>query len=461
MTSLLHTKMGEVSLNEEAKYERTPFGKDMLKHFLFDPAWKNLNHGSFGAAPRAIQDKQRAYQEKCDARPDLFIRYTYPRMLDESRAAMAKLLNAPIETIVYVSNATLGVNTVLRNIPWHDDGRDEILYFNTIYGACGKTVECVAEINRYAVQPREMNITYPLSDADVVKVFKDTIRASRAARKFPRVAIFDTVSSLPGLRVPFKQLTEICKEEGILSLIDGAHGVGHIPLDLSAIDSDFFVSNAHKWLFVPRGCAVLYVPVRNQKLIRSSLPASHGFQPKTSGGGAPSPLPSAANSTFVNNFEFVGTIDNTNYLVAPEAIKWREEVCGGEKAIMEYNSNLAREGGKAVAKHLGTTILDNDEHTLTDCNLVNVLLPLEVSESAIPGTNTVKSADISKVTLKLQKILIEEHNTFIAIFFFQGQWWARLSGQVYLDITDFEWVAGKLKEICERAGKQGFLESEN
>ncbi|TVY78146.1 Hercynylcysteine sulfoxide lyase [Lachnellula suecica] len=456
MTLTLDTKMGEAPLNDTT-YERTPFGKEMLKHFSFDPAFKNLNHGSFGTAPRVIREKQRAYQDQCEAQPDPFIRFTYPKKLDENRAAIAKLLNAPLESIVFVPNATTGVNAILRSIAWHEDGRDEILYFNTIYGACGKTIEYVAEINRNLVQPREITTTYPISDADLLASFRAAIKASRAARKVPRLALFDTVSSMPGLRAPFEQLTKICKEEGILSLIDGAHGVGHVPLDLTALDCDFFTSNAHKWLFVPRGCAVLYVPVKNQEIVRSSLPTSHGFQPRTSGGGTPSTLPPAANSEFVNNFEFVGTIDNTNYLVVGEAIKWREEVCGGEKAIMEYNSNLAREAGQAVAKILGTKVLDNDEHTLTDCCLVNVLLPMEVSESAIQGTTTVKPAHTSKVTLWLQTTLIDEFKTFLAISFFQGQWWVRLSGQVYLDITDFEWAGEKLKEICERIGKEEFL----
>jgi selenocysteine lyase/cysteine desulfurase len=413
--------------------------------------------GSFGTFPRAIREKQREYLDRCEATPDPFIRYEYPALLDMSRGAVSKVLNAPVSTVVYVPNATNGVNTVLRNLMWNRDGKDEILYFNTIYGACGKTVDYVCEASHDVVQAREMHVTYPMEDEDLLKVFKDAIKASRAEGKTPRIAIFDTVSSLPGVRMPFESLTAICKEESILSLIDGAHGVGHVSLDLSALDPDFFVSNCHKWLFVPRGVAVFYVPERNQHIIRSTLPTSHGFVPRSGGAvGTVNPLPVGNNSAYVQNFEFVGTIDNTNYLVIPEAIKWREEVCGGEKAIMEYNMKLAKKGGNLVANILGTEIMDNSTHTLTDCCLVNIRLPLKASPTKIPGVNTVDLQHGFTATQWMQKKLIEEHNTFIVIYFFQNQWWTRLSGQVYLDMSDFEWAGQKLKEICERAGKENF-----
>jgi hercynylcysteine S-oxide lyase len=327
---------------------------------------------------------------------------------------------------------------------------------STAYGACANTIEYISEVHPTLVAPREIGLTYPIEDADLLTSFKDAIRASRASGKNPRLAMFDTVSSLPGVRMPFEGLTAICKEEGILSLIDGAHGVGHIPLDLSALDPDFFVSNAHKWFFVPRGCAVLYVPEKNQHLIRSSLPTSHGFAPKTASTRT-NPLPPSSKSEFVNNFEFVGTIDNTNYLVIPEAIKFREEVCGGEKAIMEYNSKLAREGGKVVAKMLGTIILDNSTSTLTDCCLVNVLLPLEINASKVSGKNCFDPGNGMLVAQWIQETLIEDFKTFIPIYFFQGNWWARLSGQIYLELADFEWAGIILKTICERAGKGEFL----
>lgn len=169
------------------------------------------------------------------------------------------------------------------------------------------------------------------------------------------------------------------------------------------------------------------------------------------------PLPPSSKSEFVNNFEFVGTIDNTNYLVIPEAIEFREKVCGGEKSIMEYNFKLAKEGGLAAAKILGTTIMDNRTGTLTNCSIVNVLLPLEICQSKTPGKNCIDPGNGMLATQWMQETLIEDFNTFIPIFFHQGNWWARLSGQIYLELADFEWAGTALKEICGRAGKAEFL----
>ena len=419
--------------------------------------------GSFGTFPRAVQEKQRQYLDMVEARPDPFIRYEYPRLLNISRAAVAEVLNAPLSGVVYVPNATSGVNIVLRNLVWDQGGKDEILFFSTIYGACGKTVEYVCEANHDIVKAREMPLRFPVEDSDVLALLKETINTSRAVGKSPRVAIFDTVSSLPGVRMPFEGLTNICKEEGIMSLIDGAHGIGHIHLDLSALDPDFFVSNCHKWLYVPRGCAVFYVPERNQHLMRSTLPTSHGFVPRRGRAvGLPNPLNvNKTQSAFVQNFEFVGTIDNTNYLVIPDAVRWRKEVCGGEKAIIEYNTKLAQQGGLVVAKILGTEVMDNSTNSLTNCCLVNVRLPITASPTRASGisVSTVDPVYAMTAVNWMQKRLLEDQKAFIAMYFFRNQWWARFSGQIYLDLSDFEWAGQKLKELCVRAGKETFEEA--
>ncbi|KAL3427278.1 aminotransferase family protein [Phlyctema vagabunda] len=449
-------KLRELALHEPTTYKPVPFGKEMAKQFQFDEAWKNMNHGSFGASPRDIKNKQRQHQDLCESNPDPFIRYLYPKALDVSREAVAKLLNVPTSTVVFVPNATTGVNTVLRNIVWKPEGNDEILYFNTIYGACGKTIEYISEYTHEKVKGREIPLVYPLEDAALVTQFKEAIGASRKAGKNPRVAVIDSITSQPGLRVPFEELIAICASEGILSMVDGAHGVGHIPLDLSALKPDFFTSNLHKWLFVPRGCALLYVPEKNQPLIRSPLPTSHGFVPKTPS-TLVNPLPASKKSEFVNNFEFVGTIDNTNYLVVAEALKWRQEVCGGEEAITDYNIKLAKEGGEVVAKILGTKILDNATNTLTNCAMVNVQLPLAVGESKI------KTADVGQATKWLLDTAMVEYRTFVPFLYNQREkkWWVRLSAQIYLDLDDFKVTAGILKTLCERVEKGEHLEQKS
>jgi selenocysteine lyase/cysteine desulfurase len=239
------------------------FGHEMRKLFLFDNDYVNLNHGlacpiprpscpqlirlllnagSFGTYPAPIRTALRRFQDRAEARPDIFIRYEYPKLLDRSRALMGKYLNAPEEEIVFVPNATTGVNTVLRNLRFEKG--DKIAYFATIYGACAKTVEYVCETT--PAESVMVEYEYPISDEMLVERFRDTLRRVKKGRERVKVAIFDMVVSLPGVRMPFERLTEVCQAEGVLSLIDGAQGLGHIPLDLGKLRPDFFIGSCHK-----------------------------------------------------------------------------------------------------------------------------------------------------------------------------------------------------------------------
>lgn len=368
--------------------------------------------------------------------------------MDKSRAAVAALVNAPVNNCVFVPNATTAVNTVLRNIPWNKDGKDEILSFSTIYGACNKTIAYIRD-STGLISDRVIHTEYPISNADYVSRFREAIAASRAEGKNPRVALFDTIASMPGVRIPFEALTAVCKEEGILSLIDGAHSIGQIPLDFATLDPDFFVSNCHKWLFTPRGCAVFIVAERNQHIIRSTLPTSASYVPE---GVAETPSPTG-NPHFVAMYEWVGTQDNEQYLCVPEAIKWREQVCGGEKAIYEYNNTLLRKVTKLVVSELGTEVLENEEGTLMDCSMSFVRLPLNLEKDG----GTVKAADFGAILLWLGQTMASEYQSYVATSVFQGGIWCRLSAQVYLEEDDFVFAAKMLKDVCERVNKGEYL----
>jgi hypothetical protein len=202
---------------------------------------------------------------------------------------------------------------------------------------------------------------------------------------------------------------------------------------------------------------MLYVPVRNQHLIRSTLPTSWGFK-------ALDTVPNTVNpkgafgrdveSEYIGNFEFVGTIDNSPYLCIPTALQWREEL-GGEKVIIEYCTQLAQHAGKLVAEALGTEVLENKTNTLSQCCMSMVRLPIDVEKAQQAGEKA--GLGIGQVggamMIWLHETMIQDYNTFLQTIFHGGAWWARLSGQVYLELDDFEGVTPSLKELCERADK--------
>jgi hypothetical protein len=217
---------------------------------------------------------------------------------------------------------------------------------------------------------------------------------------------------------------------------------------------------------------VLYVPKRNQHLMRSSLPTSHYFEPVPRPGVSSlnNPLPSTGKSSFVSQFGFVGTLDNGPFLCIPEALRFRREVCGGEQAIMNYCHTLAHDGGQLVARMLGTEVLDNGEHTLTrECCMVNVRLPLGVTEDgdnaqqgsdAFPGANvigTVPRSQVSTVTQFLHSSCFTHHSVFIAFIFYRNAWWARLSGQIYLELADFEYGGRVLHLLCGKVAQGAYM----
>jgi selenocysteine lyase/cysteine desulfurase len=393
---------------------------------------------------------------RAERRPDPFIRYEYPHLIDESRDAVAKILKAPVEGCVFVPNATTAVNVVLRALEWNEDGKDIILFFSTVYGGCGKTIDYVVDTSKGLVSSYCIELSYPEEDADITSKFKAAVRSVEKSGKRAKICIYDVVSSMPGVRFPFEAMTAACKDLGVMSLIDGAQGIGMVDINLGQVDPDFFTSNCHKWLHVPRGCAVFYCAARNQALIPSTVPTSHGYVPKAGSHFARiNPLPPSSKSVFINNFEFFGTVDNSPSLCVKDSIKWRRQVLGGEELILNYIQSLAKEGGKRVADILGSTVLENSMGTLTNCAMVNIALPLAVGkEGDTTVSGVVAPKDVSAALNWMLETLMRDYKTFIALFILKGRFYARLSAQVYLDMSDFEWAGVTLKELVERIRKE-------
>lgn len=207
-----------------------------------------------------------------------------------------------------------------------------------------------------------------------------------------------------------------------------------------------------RWLYTPRSCAVFYVPLRNQHLIRTSLPTSHGYR-KSSENDTLEEI----NSYFISMFNFVATIDYTPYLCIPAAISFRNTVCGGEASIRQYCFDLAKTGGNLCASTLNThtlPILPGRETCFTNIKLpIPFLREGNEKSHTTSETTAFKPADAEKIKVWLNKTAVTEFDTYLQIGWHANVLWVRLSAQIYLELRDFEWVGGKLKGLCERVNE--------
>lgn len=232
----------EISLSQRAVSRS---GRELREaHFNFAPSYTPLNHGSFGSFPSSVRDHQRRLQDAIESRPDTFIRFTYPKLLRQARTAISPLLGAAVDEVVFLPNVTTAINVILRNLSYQDG--DVILYFSTVYPSCLKTIQSLQETT--PLTSHCIELTYPVEDGAIVDKFRAAIdQFAQPGSNRIRIALFDTVLTFPGARFPWETLVRICREQGVLSCIDGAHGIGHIDLShLARAGPDFFVSNCYK-----------------------------------------------------------------------------------------------------------------------------------------------------------------------------------------------------------------------
>ncbi|KAG9015085.1 hypothetical protein FRB94_004204 [Tulasnella sp. JGI-2019a] len=399
------------------------FGHNTLKHFGFDKGYINLNNGSFGATPLPVTKYCDEITKLAEGRPDLFFRITFKPLLKDVRARVAKLLGAETDECVLVPNASHGINTVLRNFTWKEG--DIFVSFSTTHYAIKQTLHYFRDTEPHPTV-HDIPLIFPTTHAKILQTFRQYMKSLPDPHKQKNiVVVMDSVASTPGVKLPWEGMVKICKEFNAWSVVDAAQSIGSTQVNLSESQPDFWVTNCYKWLMAKRGCAVLYVPRRNQHLIRTSFPTSWGYV---------SP-PEKPDFAFV--FEWTGALDLAPYLSIKAALEFRESI-GGEKAIQQYCNTLAPQGGKRMAEILGTETADpNEEYTGT---MTNVRLPLPLNQDESP---TAKAAE-------LMVELNEEYNTFVAVFEHNGSLWVRASAQIWNELSDFEYTARALKAMCHK-----------
>ena len=269
--------------------------------FLLNPAVVFLNHGSFGACPKSVFAEYQRWQRELERQPVEFLGRRFDDLMREARTVLAEFVGADADEVTYVTNATVGLNTVARSLDLRPG--DEVLSTDHEYGALDRTWRFLCEKSgaRYVRQ----SINVPITNAD------DVIEAMWAGvTDRTRVLFMSHITSPTAIILPVRELIARARERGIITIIDGAHAVGQIDLNLHELGADFYASNCHKWLMSPKGSAFLYARRDVQHLVEP-LVVSWGWQ---------SERPTA--SRFIDEQEWQGTRDIAAYISVPAAIQF-------------------------------------------------------------------------------------------------------------------------------------------
>jgi isopenicillin-N epimerase len=308
--------------------------RDLAELWPLDPSVVFLNHGSFGACPTEVLRYQSTLRSEMEAEPVRFLSRELDDRLDVARQALATFIGADADDLAFVTNATGGVNAVLRSLAFAPG--DELLTTDHAYGACRNTLDFVA--SRSGARVVIVQIPFPLASLDSVV---DAVLSRVTPRT--RLALLDHITSPTAVILPIERLVRELAGRGVEVLVDGAHAPGMVPLDLTALGAAYYSGNCHKWLCAPKGSAFLWVRRDRQQDVRP-LTISHGASATR-----------AERSRFRLEFDWTGTSDPTAWLTVPRAIDHLGSlVPGGWPALMARNHALALEARRLVCAAAGT-----------------------------------------------------------------------------------------------------------
>lgn len=302
----------------------------LIFHWSLEPGTVHLNHGSFGACPRAVLEEQAALRARLEANPMRFFSRELEGRLAQALEALGAFLGAAPANLAFVPNATAGLNAVLRSIDFAPG--DEILATDHLYPACRATLDYVAQ--RTGARVVVAAVPFPVTD------IAGPVLAAAGPRT--RLAVLDHVTSPTALVFPVAELVQALAARGIDTLVDGAHAPGMLPLALDRLGAAYYTGNCHKWLCAPKGAGFLYVrPDRQERIVPVSV--SHGGWK-----GA------ARKGPFRRLFDWTGTADPTAALCVPAAIAFMASLSPeGWPGVMRANRALALQGRELLCAALG------------------------------------------------------------------------------------------------------------
>ncbi|HVF05143.1 MAG TPA: aminotransferase class V-fold PLP-dependent enzyme [Frankiaceae bacterium] len=348
-----------------------------------------VNHGAFGATPRPVLDEQQRWRERLEEQPFDFLMRTLPDAVERARAVVAEFLGADPAGLAFVSNATTGVATVLRSLVIGSG--DRVVVTDHVYPAVEIQLRALGV--DLAVVPVDLDAADPAASV------------LAAVDERTRLVVVDAVTSVTALLLPVGAIVAGCRARGVPCLVDAAHVPGLLPVDLRALDPDYWTGNLHKWVCAPKGAAVLYVRAELRDRVRPLVPSTwyeEGYH---------------------RAFDWTGSADHSPWLAAPAALELLGEL--GWKTVRSYGTALAAWGAAHVASVTGATVPAPPERH-AQMVLVDAGLPSYDAATACRDE------------------LWARHRVEVGATGWRGRGWLRLSAAPYNSAADYERLAEAL-----------------
>lgn len=375
--------------------------------FQLEPDIVFLNHGSFGATPKPVFEVYQDWQRRLERQPVKFLGREVSGYLQEARASLGNYLNVDKDDLIFIPNATFGVNIVARSLKLGEG--DEVLTTDQEYGACDKTWTYAAQQKGFCYKKQPIKLPVSSSD-DILEQFWQGVTPQT------KVIYLSHITSPTALIFPVAGICARARRAGVMTVIDGAHAPGQLELDLAHIDADFYTGNCHKWLCSPKGAGFLYTRRDKQALI-DPLVVSWGWDNKTE---------FSAGSPYLDSYDWLGTNDPASYLSVPAAIDFQEE--HDWPSVRKQCHKLLRQTLDTLEGVTGLkTIYPSDSD-----------LYMQLAVAALPD---IGEADAFKARL------YDEHRIEIPLTAHDGKPFIRISVQAYNTQSDLDALVDALKKI--------------
>jgi isopenicillin-N epimerase len=382
-------------------------GSNLAAHWHLDPEVTFLNHGCFGSCPRHVLEAQTAWRDRIEARPIELLDRRRDALLEEAKAAVGRFLGARPDDFGFVSNATGGVNAVLRCLELN--AGDEIVTTTHVYNAVRQTLRHVCERSGSTVV--EAAIPMPISGPDVALEAVEAVMSDRT-----RLVLVDHLTSPTALLLPIEAIISRCAKRGVDVLVDGAHAPGMLELDIERLGCAYYTGNLHKWVCCPKGTAFLWVRADRQA----------GIHPGT--------ISHFLGEGLAREFSWQGTRDITGWLCAPEAIEFFARL--GWDRVRRHNHEMATWAQAYLASRWGV-----EPATPLDGSMLGSMVTLPLPETARQRW---------PAPAAFQAALYELDRIEVPVIDFGEGWWVRVSCQVYNVPEHYERLADAVIERSRR-----------